>query len=124
MLFRSADLQATALNLEREFTTDLDQLRTLLQAQLGTLAATLGLALSQVTSRVQTLENSPCQQFCGILGELGQLLQGLELAGLIALVAEAYAHPDQVVRTIEQDLVQPVEQGVSSALGLFGVKVA
>ena len=110
-------------------------LTNLINSGLAATAATAAAQLLQEVTRakgvegeldqaVRDIQNSKCQQFCGILGELGQLLSGLELAGLIALVAAAYENPQGAVETINQDLVGPVEQGFSSALGLFGVKVA
>lgn len=67
---------------------------------------------------VQAIENSPCMQYCSPLGDLGQLLQGLEDAGLlaimIALVQEARTNPGQVATDINNDLAGPIKDVVAS----------
>jgi len=76
----------------------------------GAGAAAAAAATAAVGARVTQLEDSPCQQFCGPLGELGQLLQGLEDAGLVAillaLLDEARQHPDQVTSALDATIGQ------------------
>lgn len=74
-------------------------------AAVGAAAAAAAAATAAVAARVTAIEDSPCQQYCSLLGGLGQLLQGLEDVGLeallVALLAEAQQHPDQVMAAID-----------------------
>ena len=95
---------------------------------LGLLAALRAQALADaraltvpIEAEVEAIRDSPCQRFCGPLGDLGQLLQGLEDAGMvaimIALVETAMHDPGSVEREIAND-VAPVIKSVVSSLGL------
>lgn len=68
-------------------------------------AAAGAAAVAAVVARVAEVEDSPCQRFCGPLGDLGALLQGLEDAGLLALLLALYQdavqHPDQVAELVD-----------------------
>ena len=102
-----------ALRLERELYGDL---RRLLDAGLAAeraaaeslaaaaLASALA-ALAAVGVRVLRLERSRCQQFCEPLGDLGEFLQGVEQAGLaallVALAVEMAHDPRGTARTID-----------------------
>lgn len=55
-------------------------------AAAGAAAATAAAATAAVVARVTDIENSPCMKVCSPLGEIGQMLQGLEEAGLVAAV--------------------------------------
>jgi len=93
-------------------------------AAASAVAAVAAAATAAVATRVRDIEDSPCQRFCGPLGDLGSLLQGLENAGLlalmVALVEEARTHPDQVadaiggvVRPLAQDAVRSLQLGIA-----------
>lgn len=94
--------------------------RTVVGAAVGPLIA----AQAVTSEAVNALRNSDCMRFCNVLGGIGSLLQGLELAGLLALLAEAYSNPGGAAGVIRDDLERPAEDALSSVLGLFGVKVA
>jgi hypothetical protein len=74
-----------------------------------------------IAAAVSAIERSPCMRFCGPLGDLGGLLQGLEDAGLLALLLallhDATHDPAQVERMISAVLVAPVKDAVHG-LGL------
>jgi hypothetical protein len=84
-------------------------------------AAAAAAATAVVAARVAQVEDSPCQRFCNPLGDLGQLLQGLEDAGLLAvlvgLVQEVRHDPAAVQRVLREDVV-PLGRDALSALGL------
>lgn len=82
-------------------------------------AAATAAATAEVVARVQDLEHSPCQQRCGVLGELGDLLQGLEDAGLTALllaVLDEVEHDPQAVQQVLRKDVVPIFKDALGAL--------
>ena len=89
----------------------------LAQAQARAMAAAQALVVP-IEAAIQEIEDSPCQQFCSPLGELGQLLQGLEDAGMlaimIALVEEAVTNPSGVKDAISNDIMPPIRSAVSA----------
>lgn len=74
-----------------------------------------------IAAAVTAIEDSPCMRACGPLGEIGQLIQDLEGAGLLALllglVAEARTHPDQVTTMMRDVFVGPLHDVVGSVVG-------
>lgn len=86
-------------------------------------AAAAAAATGAVAARVTDIEDSPCQRFCSPLGDLGQLLQGLEDAGFVAillgLIAEVRHDPGAVQQVLRQDLV-PLGRDALAGLGLGG----
>jgi hypothetical protein len=74
-----------------------------------------------IAAAVTAIEQSPCQRFCSPLGDLGQLLQGLENAGMLAIMiamVEAAMHdPAGLEAEIARDIVPPI-RGVLSGLQL------
>lgn len=75
-------------------------------------------ATAAVAARVATIEESPCQVHCGVLGDLGSLLQGLEdatlLAALLDLLYEGLTDPGAVERALESALVPLVKDAVGA----------
>lgn len=71
-----------------------------------------------IEAAISNIEDSPCMQYCSPLGDLGQLLQGLEDAGLlaimVALIEEARTNPGQVAADINNDLAGPIKDVVAS----------
>ena len=95
--------------------------------QIGAQATTYAQALAlPIAAAVMAIERSPCQQFCNPLGELGQLLQGLEDLGLAALLiglAEASVHDPQGTANEIRALVQPVSQELAQlTVGQIGLR--
>ena len=76
-------------------------------AQTAAIAATAAAAVAAVATAVKAIEDSPCQQRCSTLGNLGGELEALELglllAGLAVLVREPKPAADAVVRTLAPD---------------------
>lgn len=109
-----ADAEGYARALERVAVQHADQVG----AAVGAAAAAQA---ARVASRVASIEDSPCQQFCGPLGELGALLGGLEAAGLTAIllgmISEARSDPAALERTIREE-VAPVVIGAARSLQL------
>lgn len=93
-------------------------------AQLGVVASAAAAASAVAEGEIAQIRASECMKFCNILGGLGALLQGAELAGLLALLAKAYEDPEGAAQIVNQDLVQPAEQALGDVLGLFGIKAA
>lgn len=85
------------------------------------IAAVGAAAVAAVAARVATIEDSPCQRFCGPLGDLGGLLQGLEDAGLAAIllgvIAQARTSPRELAQELD-DLVVPAFRSAYSSLSL------
>ena len=76
-----------------------------------------------ITAAITDIENAPCMKFCSPLGDLGQLLQGLEDAGLLALLLlllqEARTNPagvataiDDTIGTVGRDAFQSLQLGI------------
>jgi len=95
-----------------------------LQQQITATGATiLTLVLPQIATlatRIKSLEDSPCQQKCQTLGSLGNNLDGLDLAALLALLVGAAEHPHEAAPVV-RSLLTPGSQLVSGELlGLLG----
>lgn len=90
-----------------------DQVRAQAIAHADALAVPLAAA-------VTALEDSPCIKACEPLGEIGQLIQDLEGAGLLALllalVEEARTHPDQVTAMLGEVFTGPAHEGLTSVV--------
>lgn len=86
-------------------------------------AAAAAAATAAVATRVQEIEDSPCQRYCSPLGDIGALAQGLFDAGLVAillgLVAQCERDPAGVAEELRAVVVGPV-QGVLSTFGFEG----
>lgn len=82
-----------------------------------------GALVTAVAARVTAIEDSPCQRFCSPLGDAGQLLQGIQDAGILAiilgLVVQAEQDPAGLARELHDGLVEPV-QGILGAIGYRG----
>lgn len=99
---------------------DLNAVGQLAQADAHAIAQTQA-ATTAVATAVRAIEQSPCQRFCDPLGDLGQLLQGLQDAGMLAimlaLVQEALHDPAGLEAEIAEVIVPSIRSAVSS-LGL------
>ena len=88
-------------------------------------AAGAAAATAAVTARVVEIEQSKCQQFCSPLGDLGQFLQGLEdaalLAALLDLLYEGMSDPQAVEQALEGPLVAIAKEAAGAfQLGIPG----
>jgi hypothetical protein len=95
-----------------------------LQREIATTAtAVISLILPQIATlarRIKSIEDSPCQQECQTLGQLGSNLDGLDLAALLALLIGAAEHPHEAAPVV-RSLLTPGSQLVSGELlGLLG----
>lgn len=92
----------------------------LAQAQAQTLAQVQTLVVP-IEQAITDVENSPCMQFCEPLGDLGQLLQGLEDAGMLAillgLAAEVRSDPAGVQQALRATVI-PIIQDAASSIGV------
>lgn len=92
----------------------------LAQAEANSFARAQALVVP-VVAAITAIENSPCMKVCNPLGEVGQLLQGLEDAGmlaiLLALIAETRSDP-QAVQDGLRSVVVPIVTDAVSSLGL------
>lgn len=93
------------------------------RAVTGAAVAPLAGALALAQTAIRTLENSKCQQFCNSLGNLGAGLEAIDLAALLALVAEAAHDPGTVAKFISGTIAPLVSEGVSEAASAFGVQL-
>lgn len=79
----------------------------LANAEAKTLAQ-VGAVVVPLEQAITDIQNSPCMKACGPLGDLGGLIQGLEDAGLaaimLALIAQATSDPAQLVVDIDSDI--------------------
>lgn len=84
-------------------------------------AATAAAATAAVATRVQEIEDSPCQRFCSPLGDLGQLLQGLEDAALgaliLELIAECRRNPKAVASMLGEVFTGPAQDALGQVAG-------
>lgn len=89
-------------------------------AQAATLARVTSLVVP-IETAITDIENSPCMKVCDPLGEVGQLLQGLEDAGMIAillgLMAEVRSDPG-AAQTALRSVVMPIIDDAVSSLGV------
>jgi len=87
----------------------------------GAIATAGAAAVAAVAARVAEIEDSPCQRYCGPLGELGQLLQGLAdvalPALLVALAEEAIQHPADVASMVDRT-IRPAAGAVYNGMQL------
>jgi len=78
------------------------------------IAAAATAAVAAVAARVTSIEDSPCQRYCGPLGDLGALLDGLSAvvlpAAMIALIEECMTHPADVAAAIDANVAKPAQQ--------------
>lgn len=97
----------------------------LVMGRVHTLAQDLTLADVAVAERVDAIERSPCQRYCDPLGVLGQFLQDLEGAGLLALLAALAAsavEDPRGTRDAVLELVQaPAQETAQVVASLAGV---
>ena len=116
-----------ALELEREALAHTDAMGLAVSAYAAQLAALVDARAAArsatISTAVTAIEDSPCMQTCGALGDLGALLQGLTDAGLLAvllaLLAEAERDPGAVAAEIEAVLGGPARDAVSAlSLGI------
>lgn len=74
-----------------------------------------------IVAAISAIEDSPCMKVCEPLGDLGQLIQGLEDAGLlailIALVAETRTNP-MAVQSALRTVVVPIVTDASGSVGI------
>lgn len=88
-------------------------------------AAAAAAATAAVASRVGDIEKSPCQRFCGPLGDLGGLLQGLEDAGMVAillgLAAEVVRDPKAVRDEVSMLLGGPARAALDELRASAGI---
>lgn len=74
-----------------------------------------------IAAAVTAIEDSPCMKYCSPLGDLGQLLQGLEDAGLLAimlaLIEEARQNP-QEVQSILRSVFVPLVDDAATTVGI------
>lgn len=86
----------------------------------GAAAAAAAASTSAVAARVAEIEESPCQRACNPLGQIGELVQGLEGAGLlsilIGLVVEAERDPRGLQSALQGAFVVPAHDALA-ALG-------
>lgn len=82
-------------------------------------AAAAAAGLAAVEARVTDIEDSPCQQSCSPLGDIGSLLQGLEDAGiqalLLAVIGEVESDPAAVQQVLRDDFA-PIFKNALGAL--------
>lgn len=69
------------------------------------LAATAGLALAE--GEISQIKDSECMRYCSPLGGLGQALTLIDLAAIVALVAEAYHDPGAATALVK-DVLSPL----------------
>lgn len=76
-----------------------------------------------IEAAISDIENSPCMQSCDVLGGIGQLLQGLEDAGMLAimlaLIEETRRDPNGVQSALRSVVVPIVDDAVNST-GILG----
>lgn len=75
--------------------------------------------LQALTQRVKAIEDSPCQQECRTLGQLGQNLDGLDLAALLAWLLGAAEHPKEAAGAVAGTLTPGANLVSAQLLGLF-----
>ena len=96
--------------------------RSLADVQSGALAAGLSSVQVQALTAIGALESKPCMKFCGPLGEMGKLAQGIENQGgglfLIAGLVAALCDP-QDTAALSQTVLRPL-----MGPALFAVKEA
>jgi hypothetical protein len=95
---------AQVADLQRQVTSTATAILTLVLPLVATLA-----------DRVKQIEDSPCQQQCRTLGQLGNDLGGLDLAALLALLIGAAEHPHEAAPLV-RDLLTPGSTLVSGEL--------
>ena len=83
-------------------------------------AAALALGLSRVLSRVKAIEDSPCQQECATLGNLGGETSALSVALVFALVAAAEHDPRGAARAVVSTLGQEYRDAAETMRSLVG----
>jgi hypothetical protein len=99
---------AQGLDLQTQITTTATAILTLVLPQLANLAR-----------RIKSIEDSPCQQKCETLGNLGSNLDGLDLAALLALLVGLSTHPKEGAQAIEAFLGPGAKLASAPLLGLF-----
>lgn len=91
-------------------------------AAIAVAAAAATAAIAGVAVRVSEIEDSPCQRACSPLGDIGQLVQGLEDAGLLAIllgvVAEALHDPKTLATELQDATVVPARAAMAALSGL------
>lgn len=81
----------------------------------GSATAPLAAGLTIAQAAISELENSECMKFCNPLGGLGAALEAIDLAALLALVADAYRDPGGASKLVSE-LLGPVAQAGEDAL--------
>lgn len=103
--------------IEQGIRTDLGALGQTVGRQASALASTTAIAAAAATA-ITAIENSPCLKVCEPLGEVGSLLQGLEDAGMLAillgLIDEARRDPAAVHEGLRNIAAPIVNDAVSS----------
>lgn len=74
-----------------------------------------------IEAEVTTIRDSPCMRYCSPLGDLGQLLQGLEDAGLLLIMLgliEEARHNPQEVQSVLRNVFVPLVDDAANVVGL------
>lgn len=117
-------VQVEITQVEQLLGTSMQQLQGELEQAAGAAVAPLSLALSQVISDVTAIENSECMKFCSPLGALGAGLQLLDVAALIAFLAEVARDPEGAARLVEEGFETITTDAVGIVNALLGTKAA
>lgn len=117
-------VQSELQGIEQLLGTSMQQLQGVIGQDVGAAVAPLSLALSQVISDVTAIEQSECMKFCNPLGNLGAGLQLLDIAAIIAFLAEVAANPDGAAKLIEGGFETITTDAVSVVNALLGTKAA
>jgi hypothetical protein len=89
-----------------------------LQRQIATTAtAVITLVLPQIATlarRITSIEESPCQQKCETLGQLGGNIEALDLAALLAFIGYS-AHDEHGAEQLAEQVISPIAKVARSA---------
>ena len=92
----------------------------LARAEAATIARVVAIA-TPIEAAITSIENSPCMKVCEPLGGIGQLLQGLEDAALLAVILgliDECLHDPVTVQQVLRSTVVPIVTDAANSVGV------
>lgn len=115
------DLNNQGAAFQQQLGQGLAGLQALLGGQIAANAVSQAAATGAVAQAVTALENSECIKFCDPLGALGQALQLLDVAGIIAFLGYAASDPGGAQAFLQDTLAPGFQAAVGTVESMVGV---
>lgn len=114
------DLGQVSDELRAGIQSEVDSLLRQIEADKAALSAALSGSIAAVAVDIAAIRALRCIQNCSPLGDVGQFLNGLDAAALVAAVAAVRAHPAEGLAVMKQTIIPLAKQAAGGAEVLIG----